>query len=488
MARPVTRTKNLHQHPGQVILRMKQKRRTKEQKQEDDVRAEQARQEEATARERGITCLANIISQSEKEEQDPLKNPPKPRPLPRIVVRPPAEPSSTAKHWEQAQVDFGDTMGIEEEPQEEDDLDDAEADENGDVDSDEDGDVEGDEDNSMEEEAVPVSKKQHIQKTITCDAVQVAQGGINDRGIADDADSRVQRVDHGRQPEKDNQASIQATKNDVVGIGETKDWAGKLASAKLPSLVSSRSSAANSRHAWSVSSTSKGQRAPPPSLCSSARYSSPTTNNLTTSEPVSDAPDGYPYIEGNNQVERKALPIASKVIPHRTNMMDITEIVITSEPDEATPPPTTKPCVKNLAKASSSSRKRAQSMQMTGPQSKRAKTVQPDAEDTSKHSSSVTKKKFSKDDLPPGCTDDNMWRRVFLSAVAHFASTYNNPWAILTEKLLSVLQEMWDTVYGDRIEHTVTVNGPVYRLSQHMAQWICCCSCLRSHNLLCKRR
>ncbi|KAN0093224.1 hypothetical protein V8E55_004008 [Tylopilus felleus] len=103
---------------------------------------------------------------------------------------------------------------------------------------------------------------------------------------------------------------------------------------------------------------------------------------------------------------------------------------------------------------------------MTGPQSKRAKTVQPDAEDTSKHSSSVTKKKFSKDDLPPGCTDDNVWRRVFLSAVAHFASTYNNPWAILTEKLLSVLQETWDTVYGDRIEHTVTVNSPVYRLSK----------------------
>ena len=113
----------------------------------------------------------------------------------------------------------------------------------------------------------------------------------------------------------------QAAKNDVVGIGETKDWAGKLASAKLPSLVSSRSSAANSRHARSVSSTSKGRQAPPPSLCSSARYSSPTTNNLTTSEPVSDAPDGYPYIEGNDQVERKALPIASKVIPRQTNMM-----------------------------------------------------------------------------------------------------------------------------------------------------------------------
>ena len=187
---------------------MKQKQHTKEQKQEDDVRAEQARQEEAMAHECGITCLANIISQSEKEEQDLLTNPPKPRPLPRIVVRPPAEPSSTAKHREQAQVDFGDTMGIEEESQEEDDLDDAEADENGDVDGNEDGDVEGDEENSMEEEAVPVSKKQRIQKTITCDAVQVAQGGINDHGIADDADSQVQRVDHGRQPEKDNQASM----------------------------------------------------------------------------------------------------------------------------------------------------------------------------------------------------------------------------------------------------------------------------------------
>ncbi|KAN0074745.1 hypothetical protein V8E55_011794 [Tylopilus felleus] len=78
----------------------------------------------------------------------------------------------------------------------------------------------------------------------------------------------------------------------------------------------------------------------------------------------------------------------------------------------------------------------------------------------------VTKKKFSKDNLSPGCTDDNVWRQVFLSAVAHFTSTYNNPWAILTEKLLSVLQETWDTVYGDRIEHTVTVNGPVYRLSK----------------------
>ena len=182
MARPVTRAKNLHQHPSQVILGMKQKWCTKEQKQEDDVRAEQARQEEVTARERGITCLANIISQSEKEEQDLLTNPPKPRLLPRIVVRPPAKPSSTAKHQEQAQVDFGDTMGIEEEPQEEDNLDDAEADENGDVDSNEDGDVESDEDSSMEEEAVPVSKKQHIQKTITRNAVQVAQGGINDRG------------------------------------------------------------------------------------------------------------------------------------------------------------------------------------------------------------------------------------------------------------------------------------------------------------------
>ncbi|KAN0093225.1 hypothetical protein V8E55_004009 [Tylopilus felleus] len=258
MACPVTHAKNLHQHPGQVILGMKQKQRTKEQKQEDDVRAEQARQEEATA---------------QKEEQGLLTNPPKLRPLPHIVVRPPADPSSTAKHREQAQVNFGDTMGIEEEPQEEDNLDDAEADENGDVDGDEDGDVEGDEDDSMEEEAVPVSKKQRIQKTITRDAVQVAQGGINDRGIADNADS---------QPEKDNQASIQATKNDVIGIGETKDWAGKLASAKLPSLVSSRSSAANSRHARSVSSTSKGRRAPPPSLCSSTRYSSPTTDNLTT--------------------------------------------------------------------------------------------------------------------------------------------------------------------------------------------------------------
>ncbi|KAG6380003.1 hypothetical protein JVT61DRAFT_10579 [Boletus reticuloceps] len=72
MARPVTRTKNSSQRPGQILLDMKQKRRTSEQKQLDDADAQREREEAAAARERGIKRLANIISQTQNEEDDLL--------------------------------------------------------------------------------------------------------------------------------------------------------------------------------------------------------------------------------------------------------------------------------------------------------------------------------------------------------------------------------------------------------------------------------
>jgi len=72
--------------------------------------------------------------------------------------------------------------------------------------------------------------------------------------------------------------------------------------------------------------------------------------------------------------------------------------------------------------------------------------------------------KYIKDDLPPGCTTDNVWKWLYISALAHFATGYNNPWSIPSKKFRATLQEIWDTVYAGNIEHVVMVGGPVYQI------------------------
>ncbi|KAF8444493.1 hypothetical protein L210DRAFT_848512, partial [Boletus edulis BED1] len=98
------------------------------------------------------------------------------------------------------------------------------------------------------------------------------------------------------------------------------------------------------------------------------------------------------------------------------------------------------------------------------PPSKQTKVSQSDKDSTSKQSGSSTRKKYNKDDLPCGITDDNMWRRKFISMLAHFASSYDHPWMIATRKLVSVKQEIWNVVYGKKIKYTEAPNGAVFQL------------------------
>ena len=39
-----------------------------------------------------------------------------------------------------------------------------------------------------------------------------------------------------------------------------------------------------------------------------------------------------------------------------------------------------------------------------------------------------------------------------------------DPWVINNDKFASVLQVIWDAVYQEKIEHTISVSGPVYSL------------------------
>lgn len=92
MSCPVTRTKNSSQHLGQVVLDSKQKWCTSDQKQADDAQAEQQRKDQIAVREQDLKWVANVIEQTEQEEENLLTNPPKSRP--RITVKPPVDPST----------------------------------------------------------------------------------------------------------------------------------------------------------------------------------------------------------------------------------------------------------------------------------------------------------------------------------------------------------------------------------------------------------
>lgn len=107
--------------------------------------------------------------------------------------------------------------------------------------------------------------------------------------------------------------------------------------------------------------------------------------------------------------------------------------------------------------------------QLSAPLSKRAKTA-PHSASGHQRSGSGVNNKYVKDDLPPGCTTDNVWRRLYISTLAHFAAGYSNPWSIPSEIFRAALQEIWDTVYADNINYTVVVSGPVYQIVSYCIQ------------------
>ena len=130
------------------------------------------------------------------------------------------------------------------------------------------------------------------------------------------------------------------------------------------------------------------------------------------------------------------------------------------------------------------------------------------------HAGSGANNKYTNNDLPEGATDDNAWRWLFISSLAHFAAGYDNPWSIPDNKFRDVLQEIWNTVYQDKVEHSVVVGGPVYRLvstnlaiytrltldvsvvlltlagqtrTEQLARRVCCRGHCINHHILCPR-
>ena len=69
MSRPVTRAKNVNQHPGQIVLDTKQKHRTVEQKRQDDARNERDKYKQKAAQVHAIEQVAKAVIKGTEVEK-----------------------------------------------------------------------------------------------------------------------------------------------------------------------------------------------------------------------------------------------------------------------------------------------------------------------------------------------------------------------------------------------------------------------------------
>ncbi|KAF8835142.1 hypothetical protein BDN67DRAFT_984818 [Paxillus ammoniavirescens] len=167
MSCPATRSKNASQHPGHILLEGKVKRRTSQQKQEDNAQAKEQRQEQTAALECGIKCLAVIMDQAEEEEGKLLTDPPKLRPRPRVVVR----SASASKEVEGP----GNKLSLDEDMSSL--MDEGDLEEGLEVPVDEDKAIEGEGDQVSDDEAT--LRKPRNQKTRFRDATEAARGKLH---------------------------------------------------------------------------------------------------------------------------------------------------------------------------------------------------------------------------------------------------------------------------------------------------------------------
>ena len=74
------------------------------------------------------------------------------------------------------------------------------------------------------------------------------------------------------------------------------------------------------------------------------------------------------------------------------------------------------------------------------------------------------KEKFTNAHLPLGCQDNGAWRRIVIPTYLQYLAcrdTDKDVWTVDDDEAVSIQQEIWNFIYGDKVPHIVTVQGPV---------------------------
>ena len=77
------------------------------------------------------------------------------------------------------------------------------------------------------------------------------------------------------------------------------------------------------------------------------------------------------------------------------------------------------------------------------------------------------KEKYTNAHLPPGSQDNGAWRRIFVPTFLQYLAsrkTDGDAWAASDDDGVSIQQKVWNFVYGGKVPHIITVQGPVFTL------------------------
>ena len=75
--------------------------------------------------------------------------------------------------------------------------------------------------------------------------------------------------------------------------------------------------------------------------------------------------------------------------------------------------------------------------------------------------------KYTNANLPPGCQDNGIWRRIFIPTYLQYLACQDSntdAWAVNNDEGVSIQQKIWDFVYGGKVPHIITVHGPIFAL------------------------
>ncbi|KAG1866894.1 hypothetical protein F4604DRAFT_1927874 [Suillus subluteus] len=490
MTWPNTHAKNANQHPGEIVLKTKQKRCTAHQIQEDNNHIEHEQQEWEAAAQRNAKHIAAIEDQRALNDLKIIMDPPRPRARPVLKAKKPVGIAEEEDVEIMDTVDEDGVQPVEGDPKE------VQTHHNN---------AETDHIMSSDEELAEVQpRRKCVQKMAHHEAVQVTRLVDNVAGIDPKKDQYTRDAEAcvtlkgDQKGKKGVAADVGMEKDDYTGIGKTKDWAKKLATSKLlrPSVshsirtpththVSSltTSTAVSKITHGSLGSTNPG---PPPTLACNIKESDLSlldNNNSLEHEAAYQASKKTQAGDSARHTTSDVVKVSSLSSQHTSRSVCAPSQQIARTKSLSSPPPCTQPsrataripCHPELmsdlsmelyepndsveaeveepsAPVAGKGIKRLTTSTDVGinshhaPASKRAKTESHTTSITSHHDGSGAKNQYQNNNLPDGCQHNNTWCRVFIPTIVHWAGGDVEPWGPDDHELRDIMQDIWDHI------------------------------------------
>ena len=75
-------------------------------------------------------------------------------------------------------------------------------------------------------------------------------------------------------------------------------------------------------------------------------------------------------------------------------------------------------------------------------------------------------KKYTNSEFPAGALDNGVWWQIFIPTYIQYLASWNSndTWTISDNNAIQLIQQIWDFIYGARVEYHIKIRGPVFFL------------------------